>query len=226
MTPDLRSIYASSHQQDIGDWHAKQVAMVTASGAGSAALPGYHLVAMLADIAFVVNRLGVASHGAGAILGYRAGRGDVLGEDDMAAVVLYWVGAGDFTAAMKQAALGRTVAGFMPLVAGNPVAVNAGVHTMMGSLGYLAGQKISAKAGAKTGGKLGAKVAGKIAAKLTAKMSGKALAGFVPILGAVVAGGVNAWIVDGILDAAKEYYADKLKILGAGGSGYGLPAGV
>ncbi|WP_158319441.1 hypothetical protein [Actinoplanes xinjiangensis] len=225
MTPDLADIYAGSHRQAMGDWHARQVAMVTASGAGSAILPGYHLAAMVADVAFVVNRLGVAGHGAGAILGYQAGRGDILGADDMAAIVLYWVGADDFTAAMKQAALGRTVAGFMPLVAGNPVAVNSGVHTMMGGLGYLAGQKVGSKAGAKAGGKLGAKVAGQLAAKLSAKLSGKVLSGFVPILGAVVAGGVNAWIVDGILDAAKDYYTDKLGILGGGAAGRALPGG-
>jgi hypothetical protein len=150
--------------------------MVTASGAGSAILPGYHLAAMPADVAFVVNRLGVAGHGVGAILGYQAGRGDILGADDMAAIILYRVGADDFTAAMKQAALGRTVAG-------------------------------------------------KLAAKLSAKLSGKILSGFVPILGAVVAGAVNAWIVDGILDAAKDYYTDKLRILDGGAAGRALPGG-
>jgi hypothetical protein len=95
--------------------------MVTASGAGSAILPGYHLAAMVADVAFVVNRLGVAGHGAGAILGYQAGRGDILGADDMAAI--------------------------------------------------------------------------------------------------------HAWIVDGILDAAKDYYTDKLRILGGGAAGRALPGG-
>ncbi|MEV4283606.1 hypothetical protein [Actinoplanes xinjiangensis] len=58
-----------------------------------------------------------------------------------------------------------------------------------------------------------------------AKLSGKVLCGFVPVLGAVVAGGVNAWIVDGILDAAKDYYTDKLGILGGGAAGRALPGG-
>jgi hypothetical protein len=56
---------------------------------------------------------------------------------------------------------------------------------------------------------VGAKLAGVIAAKVTAK----GLAGFVPVLGPVVAAGVNWYIFDGINDAANAYFQSKAKVV-------------
>jgi hypothetical protein len=60
--------------------------------------------------------------------------------------------------------------------------------------------------------KMGAKMLAKPAAKFASKFGAKFIAGFVPLAGAVVGGGVNLWLLNGIQDAAEEFYKDKITL--------------
>ena len=53
----------------------------------------------------------------------------------------------------------------------------------------------------------------KVTSKVAAKFAGKAAAGFLPFLGPAVGGGINLWLIAGILSAAKEFYSDKADLI-------------
>jgi hypothetical protein len=72
--------------------------------------------------------------------------------------------------------------------------------------GAIVSQVLAEKAGTKTAGKLAPKVAAKTGAKIGAKYGAKAALAWIPIISAIVCGGVNAWIMDSILDSAETYF--------------------
>ena len=55
------------------------------------------------------------------------------------------------------------------------------------------------------------KILAKISVKISAKFGAKALAGFVPFLGAAVSIGISLYILDEFLTSAKLYYEHKVK---------------
>ena len=79
------------------------------------------------------------------------------------------------------------------------------------------GQKLGAKGGVKGGvkgagklaGKIAEKAATKIATKFTVKLTAKGVAGFLPFVGPIIGGGINAYFVKDIADSANIYYAAK-----------------
>jgi hypothetical protein len=158
LTPNLQSLYNGSRTYTVSDWKAQQLAVVTASGAAGIAIPGAHLATLLADLAFVVNRMGVAPYGIGAIKGYDAGVGNILEEKDIGAVLAYWSGDDVFQAAMAKGAADIS-----------SVAIKAGgkiygkelakvlTHVMLSCSGYIVGGKLGGKGMAKVGSKVAAK---------------------------------------------------------------------
>jgi hypothetical protein len=46
----------------------------------------------------------------------------------------------------------------------------------------------------------------KIATKLSSKFLAKAAAGYVPVAGAILSGGINFWLLSNVSDAAEKYY--------------------
>ncbi len=204
MTPDLGALYDGSHGYALSDWKLQQNSLVTGSGALAVAVPGFHLAGLAADVAFVLNRMGVASYGVGAILGHQAGCGNLLEKADFPAVLSYWAGDEDFKEAMTgkaSASLSSKVGLKLSSKVLGTAAAPQITAQMLSSSGYLVGQKFAGKAAAKA------------AAKFGAKFGGKALAGWVPILGPVVGGGVNLWLLSSIIDAAEDFYGDKIKLI-------------
>lgn len=203
-TPDIDSIYADASRYTLADWQNAQRAMVGASGAAAVAIPLAHMAGIAADLAFVVNRMGVSTFGTGAILGSDRGYGNILERADFEAVLAYWSGDEGVREAMngKGAADLASKAGFKVATKlyGKAAAITL-TQTMLASSGYLIGQK------------LGGKAMAKVAAKVSAKFAGKTAAGFIPILGPVVGGGINLWIISGVLDAAHEFYSDKVGLI-------------
>lgn len=202
-TPDLDDLYSGARDYSMGAWETQQRALVGGSGAAAVAIPVAHLAGLAADLAFVINRMGVSSFGVGAIRAREAGIGNFLERDDFNAVLLYWADDGAIREAMK----GRAAAELSSKVAlkmGTKIlgkGFAAGVTgAMLSSAGYLVGQK------------LGGKMAAKAGAKFAGKYLGKAAAGFVPFLGPVVGGGINVWLISSVMDAANEFYRDKVKI--------------
>ena len=60
---------------------------------------------------------------------------------------------------------------------------------------------------------LGGILVSKVVTRLVARFSSKALVGFIPFLGIAVSGGINYWSIESISDAAKSWYAQKVKII-------------
>jgi len=203
LSPDIDSIYESAKGNALDDWKLKQRALVTASGAAAMAIPGLHMVGIVADVAFVLNRMSVATYGTGAILGERAGLGNIVEQEDFAAVLGYWSDDEDIQQAMQgkgSATLGKVGAKVGTKLAGKAFAKGV-TKAMLTSSGYLIGQRIGGKAMAKAG------------AKFAGKFAGKAAAGFVPFFGPMVSGGVNLWLISGIIDGSERFYRDKIALL-------------
>ncbi len=198
LRPDLDGIYASAHAKPLADWTKGQKRLVTASGAGAAAVPGLHLVGMAADVMFLMNRMSVCAFGIGAILGTEAQLGNVLEPEDFAVVLAVWAGEG----------------GIADAISGKGPADGTGVGggKVLGKSVYrILAKTVAEKAGLMADGKLSGPLAGKVAGRFAGKLGGKAATGFIPLVGAVVGGGVNLWFLSGIATAAEQWFRFKVK---------------
>lgn len=203
LAPDIDELYLSAKGGSLDDWKLKQRTLVTASGAVAVAIPGLHMAGIVADVAFVLNRMSVATYGTGAILGEAAGVGNIVEKEDFAAVLGYWSDDEGIQQAMK--GKGSATVGKIGTKVGTKLAGKAFTKgltkAMLSSSGYLVGQRLGGKAMAKA------------SAKFAGKFAGKAAAGFVPFLGPAVSGGVNLWLISGIIDSSERYYRDKIALL-------------
>ena len=204
MTPNIGDIYNGAKSESLRSWKTRQNAMVTVSGAVSMAIPGAHLAGMAADVAFVINRMGVSTYGVGAIKGYDAGHGNILEEEDFGAVLGYWAHDEELMEAMKGKGAAKLTTKVGAKVAAKIIGKGAGkllTKTMLASAGYLVGTR------------LGGKGLAKAAAKFVPKVAGKGVSGFVPFLGPAVSGGVNLWLLSTIISSADDFYSDKIRLL-------------
>lgn len=71
----------------VKQWINRQKAQVTASGAGSNLVPGAHMAALAADMAFLMHKMAVTCWGIGAIQGCR-----VYGKPDFVNILDVWTG--------------------------------------------------------------------------------------------------------------------------------------
>lgn len=188
VTPDLDDIYNEASNETMSNWLTTQKLMVASSGAASMAIPGAHMAGMAADLAFLMNRMAVASYGVGAIHYEKHGIGNELSDEDFANVLAIWSGEDPFV-----------LDGVVGKVSGK-----AGVK-------YLA-KTLAKKAGVKIGNKLTGKIAGKVAGKFSSKMSSKLLSGFIPFVGSAVSGTVNYIFIGGITEAAEKYYGQMVRL--------------
>lgn len=196
LTPNLNNIYDTAHTYTVSGWKAKQKSLATASGAGAMAAPGAHLATLAADIAFLMNRMSVCSYGIGAIRSFDESYGNILEEEDFANVLAMWAGHEEITSMMgSKGAL--------------DIAMKVGGKVGMKVIGKTIATSGTVLVGKKLGGKVGAKVAAKIAGKI----AGKAGAGFIPLLGPVIGGGINFWFISSVSSSAEEYYDFKLSVI-------------
>lgn len=189
LTPDLAGIYADAHAQSLSDWRVKQQAMVTASGAAAIAIPGMHLVGMAADVAFLMNRMAVCCYGIGAIVAHGKGLGQILEEEDFAIILGRWSGDENLSDSAITLIHANLMAELGSKAASQALARGVGLRA-----GILVGKKLTSKIGAKIG------------AKFAGKMGSKALAGFIPVLGAAAGGGINLWFITSIAKEAQKWF--------------------
>ena len=157
-------------------------------GVISQAIPGLHLAGVVADIIFVLDFLDEAIYGTGAILAREKGCPELIAKAD------YWNVLGLWFSNVK------STAEFDAILAIAPVATPFVTRDRAAELFLLAVKKHGTTL-------VGAKLAGLVAAKMTAK----SLAGFVPILGPIVAGGINWYIFHGVNSATTLYYNNKAR---------------
>lgn len=195
LTPNINAIYADHKDTSLTDWLALQKTMVTATGAAAVAIPGLHLFGVAADVVFLMNRMSVCSYGVGAIVGERAGKGNILEDEDFAVVLAKWSGVDG----LDNAALAKTSADLVTKV-GSKAASKALAKAMCKNAGILIGKKLSGKVGVKVGAKFGTKLGGKL------------VGGWIPFVGAVIGGGINLWFISEIANAAQDWYTYKASV--------------
>lgn len=195
LTPDINGIYSSSYSYAMDNWRALQTSLVTGSGALASSVPGVHLAGMTAEAGFLMNRMAVCSYGIGGILGYDAGLGNILEDEDFAIVLGRWSG----DDSVSNAAVAK-IAGSMSVQLTGTALAKSLAKISAQHAGILVGKKLAGKAGAKIGG------------KFAAKFGTKAAGGFIPFVGPLIGGGVNAWFITSIANAADGWYRLKIEL--------------
>lgn len=187
--PDKIYNRAAQHYT-LSKWRHRQEGYAGGAGGVAAIVPGLHIPALGLDIGILINRMDECCYGIGTIIGLRSGKGNILEKEDLANILALWSDAitvDDIDGVLNEtrgAKFGGTVAG---PVLGKTAAVSLGV------LG-------------RTTGSLTPVVASKIAAKLGTKIAAKAMAGWIPIAGALVSGAINVWLVSSVSNTAEHYY--------------------
>ncbi len=174
----------------VNGWKTERLTMVVTSGALSGAIGGpVGLAAIPADLAWCGRVSALGCFGIGHIKNV-----DIDYDVDMNLILAIWTGLAEATSLIPAGKVGIKVSSkAAPKVAG----------MVAGSLI----SKASLKGGSKLGAKLASKAASKAATKLAAKLMAKGGTGWIPVIGGLVSGGVNWWLVSGLLDAAEEYYS-------------------
>jgi hypothetical protein len=203
MHPDLGAIYDGARNESLAEWKFRQNAMVTGSGGLAAAIPGLHLAGLAADVAFVLNRMGTAAYGIGAILGHQKFEDNILEGEDFALILAFWAD----DEAVVQALTNPNIAD----LAANVGAALAGPFTSRDAAKCITKALIAASPRL-AADQLSATIAAKPAANFASKFVARGIGGFVPFVGAAVGAGLNLWLLNDIQEAAETFYGHKIKL--------------
>ncbi|MFD3519457.1 hypothetical protein [Streptomyces sp. NPDC058653] len=204
----------AANYDTLSGWRNSQTAQVAAAGAAAMAVPGAHMLALTADVSFLMHKMSLCAWGIGFKLG-----ASVDGEDDLAVIMGLWADALTPDALSVGSASAGASAGFIAL---NAVYPTFGAAVMAKALAAGAGAGVSVVSGkiiGKKGGKVVAKmskpfiqkIAQKAAVKFSVLLGSKAVTGAVPLLGALAGAGINAYFVNKFADAAETYYRAKVR---------------
>ncbi len=196
---------AASRYRNIPDWVKSQSRQAGVVGAIAMLIPFAHLLALLFDIWFIFHKMAYCCWGIGKIRGCKLAR-----TADLEIILAHW--AGVIEDEMLQTAI--LVSATSGLLAATKIYSKLPQH-----LAKLAGADTAAVILLKkillTGftGKLATKVGVKAAIfKISSKVLAKAVTGFIPLVGAAVAGGLNAYFVTSISKSADKYYRARSEI--------------
>lgn len=192
----LRKTYASrTASQTADDLYRHTLLINVGVGMVSQAVPAFHLLGLVVDAGVLVYSFDGLIYGTGAIAARDSSCPALVEKADYWQVLGAWFkgirNSDEFTTAMGLAAV---LTPSMP----REQALMAFTRAL-----NLYGAKL-----------VGVKLAGVV----TAKSLAKAMAGFVPVLGPVVAGGINWFILDGLRDAAQAYYQSKAQVMCGSGA--------
>lgn len=255
---DPERVSAQTAEYSLSDWITLQSSLATAAGAGSNLMPGAHLVALTADMAFLLNRMAVTVWGIGAIKSCV-----VTGKLDFANVLDLWTGADidslDYRPASRRLhhAVERLMAheglwsrlDHMAMEAIDPLILTNEIARVVAHDGLMrkafidfasepadpsptealvierdrdsealraltadASRYVTMNVSTDVAGKMVPRLAANVAGKIGAKLATKGMAGFVPLVGAIVGGGLNLWFVQSIAESAKRYYDHALDL--------------
>jgi len=214
---DLNDIEGKTRDYSINSWYSTSVMDVGGVGAGACAVPAAGYVTLPAEFMYLMREIYNSSMGLGFLI-----YGDAF-QDDFATILGLWseeVTLDDETLELIYGAV--------------EMSLDYGIHRLekyseslgaagAGSVGVASTRSVSGKAaneastkmisktlakktGSKVAGKLGAKVAAKTGAKIGGKYVAKSLTAWIPFISAAVCGGLNMWLMDGVMSAAESYY--------------------
>lgn len=170
-------------------------------GVASQAVPAFHLLGLVVDAGVLVYSFDGLIYGTGAI---------VAREGECPALVAradYWQVLGTWFKGIRDTAEFNTAMGLATVL--TPSTPRDQAVDLFSRAMNLYGAKF-----------VGAKLAGVV----TAKSVAKAMAGFVPLLGPVVAAGINWYILDGLRDATQAYYQTKVQAMCGAATVGAMPA--
>lgn len=192
----LRKTYADSTAHQTADELYRHTLLINVGvGVVSQAVPAFHLLGLVVDAGVLVYSFDGLIHGTGAIAARESNCPALLDKAD------YWQVLGTWFKGIRSSDEFATAMGLTSVLTPSTPREQALVAFTRALDLY------------------GAKLVGvKLAGVVTAKSLAKALAGFVPVLGPVVAGGINWFILDGVRDAAQAYYRSKAAVMCGGGA--------
>lgn len=194
--------------QSLGSWRAQHVALAVAAAGGNLIGGPLAFAALAVEIPALLNIMSRAALGIGTIT---AGG---CSDDDYEAILAVWAGAvsldGDLMAATRVHLAGGAAAAAgskLGISTGGALAGKAGAKAMAKAAVSLNAQMLSSAVAAVVGKKLMLKGGAKlVAGKISAKIIGSIPTRVMPVVGALVAGGINAWFLNSLMDAAERYY--------------------
>jgi hypothetical protein len=215
--------------QTVDSWRNEHLAYVTTSGIAAGITGGWWSVAAIgADLTWCRKVAPQACLG----IGYICGR-EVDYSQDMNHIMAIWTDTAtvsnslppeinddeNFPKATTRSAIftGGSLTGKIGVKASPKIAVKLGTKgfpKLAGkAVGKAAGEvtgkilsKTVLKSGSKVVGKMTSKVVDKAVAKVVAKFAAKVGVGWIPLIGGAVSGGINFWLLNGLMDAAYSYY--------------------
>ncbi len=189
---ERKALREKAAKYTVSDWKAEHIAYVVGSGVLTGAIGGpVGLAAILPDLLWCKKVGTQGCLGIGYIKGY-----DIDYENDMNMILAVWSDLAEAAVSVPAGKVGIKVSNkILPKVAGKVV------------------EKVILKGSSKIGATLAAKAASKAATKLTAKLAAKTGVGWIPLIGGVVSGGINWWLLSGLLDAADAYYKSDYIVL-------------
>ncbi len=219
---DPQAISAKAQNyRTVKEWRVASIADVAVVGGSACALPLSGLATFPAEFGYLMREIFNSALGIGFITYGSATK------DDFATILAHW---GD-EYVVSSAVLGPVYAASEAAMVAvgkraEQVAVDEALKILDGKAPGAAAKAAAAEAkraavqvphsvlssvlahhsGSKVAGKLGAKVATKVGAKLSGKFAGKAAGSLIPVASGVICGGINWWIMNGILTSAEHYF--------------------
>lgn len=186
LSGDTETICRNASGHSVLSWKAWQIAKGATVGAIAGAIPGVGYLTLPADLAYAMRLIHRSAVGISSIkLG-------VADDDTFAGILGVWAGSIELNDELANQIAAKVLA-------------KAATH-----VGGVEGLKLSIKAliiasQAIVHNKLAPKVANKVASKVAAKLGAKTATRWIPVASAVVGGGTNWWILNGVSNAAERY---------------------
>jgi hypothetical protein len=197
----------ASRYTDIEVWKAKHIALVATSGIAAGVTGGpWSYGAIVADLLWCRKVAPLGCLGIGYICDE-----DVDIDQDMNMIMAIWSGVGVASAGVPAGKVGVKVSPKATMKLGTkmlPKLAAKGTGKLAGEVVGKVVTKTALKASSKALSKLTAKIVDKAVAKVFAKAAAKVGVGWIPIIGGVVSGGINWWLLSSMMDAAEQYYSN------------------
>jgi hypothetical protein len=197
----------ASSYSDVDAWKIKHITMVATSGAAAGVTGGpWSYAAIIADLLWCRKVAPLGCLGIGYI-----NDEDVDIDQDMNMIMAIWAGVGVASTSVPAGKVGVKVSPKATMKLGTKIAPKVAAKQTGKFAGKVVGKVVSKtalKSSSKALSKLTAKIVDKAVAKVFAKAAAKVGMGWIPIIGGVVSGGINWWLLSTMMDAAEQYYSN------------------